>query len=305
MTRRGYNKKMSLGPILASGQLAVIIPPSVLAVLLGSLADISIAKLLISGILPGLVIASFFGSYIVLRSWISPYLAPPYYKPSASLPEKVRSFMKNVFPLSLIIFLVLGVIFLGIATPSEASALGVLGAFILSLSYRRFNMEMLKKSVMGTAKTTTSIFLILSGSLAYSQILAFTGASRGLIKFTLGLPAHPILIVIGMLIVIVILGCFIDQISMIMISAPLYLPVVRALGFDPLWFGMILLITIELGVKTPPFGILLFVVKGVAPPDTTMEEIYRAAFPFIILEMMAISLLILFPQIVLFLPKLM
>jgi len=305
MTRRRYSKHMSIGPILASGQLAVIIPPSILIVVMGSLADISIGKLLIAGVIPGLVVAAFFSAYIVGRCSINPSLAPPFEATHAPLMEKLKSLITDVMPLSLIIFLVLGLIFLGIATPSEASGLGALGAFVLSILYRRLNIKVVKKSVVDATRTTSSILLVLSGSMAFSQLLSYTGASRGFVKFATALPLSPMLIVIGMLFVIVLLGTFIDQISIIMIAAPLYFPIVRVLGLDPLWFGIVILITIELGVKTPPFGILLFVMKGVTPPDTTMSDIYQAAFPYIILELMAIGLLMAVPQIVLWLPRLM
>jgi tripartite ATP-independent transporter DctM subunit len=207
--------------------------------------------------------------------------------------------------LSLIIFLVLGLIFLGIATPSEASALGALGAFFLAIVYGKANLLMVKKSVKGATKTAVSILMILSGSLAFSQILAFTGVSRGFIKFATGLQVEPIMVIIGMLFILVLLGIFLDQISIIMLAAPLYIPVVKALGLDPLWFGIVLLITIELGVKTPPFGLLLFVMKGVTPPDTTMADIYRAAVPFIFIELITIGTFILFPSLVTWLPAIM
>jgi len=302
MTKRHYSKTMSIGPVLASGQLAVIIPPSILAVILGSLADISIGQLLVAGIIPGLVMAFFFMAYIVVYCWLWPQVAPPFAASRTSWFYKLAAFCKYVLPLSLIIFLVLGLIFLGIATPSEASALGAMGAFFLALFYGKANLLMVKTSVTEATKTTVSILMILSGSLAFSQILAFTGVSRGFIKFATGLQVEPMIVILGMLFVVIILGFFLDQISIIMLAAPLYLPVVKTLGFEPLWFGIVLLITIELGVKTPPFGLLLFVLKGVTPPDTTMNDIYRAAVPFIIMELITISTLILFPFLVTWLP---
>jgi TRAP-type C4-dicarboxylate transport system permease large subunit len=163
----------------------------------------------------------------------------------------------------------------------------------------------LRKSLSGTARTCGAILIILSGSTTFSQVLSFTGASRGLVEAVKGLQLSPLNILIGMIVVWIILGCIIDQVSIMMISIPIFMPLARALGFEPLWFGIIALITIEMGVKTPPVGLLLFVMKGVAPPDTTMKEIIQAATPFIIMDLICIGLLIVFPIITQWLPKLM
>ena len=154
----------------------------------------------------------------------------------------------------------------------------------------------MKKSLSGTARTSGTILIILVGSTTFSQVLAFTGASRGLVEAVKGLQLSPMSILIGMIVVWIILGCIMDQVSIMMISIPIFMPLARTLGFEPLWFGIIALITIEMGVKTPPFGLLLFVMKGISPPDTTMKEIIQAAIPFIIMDLICVGLLIMFPN---------
>jgi tripartite ATP-independent transporter DctM subunit len=305
MTRRGYSKAMSIGPILGSGQLAVIIPPSLLIVILGNLADISVAKLLVAGVVPGVLLAGIFASYIVGRSWLDPRVAPSFEVRQLLLSKKLLKTVRYLMPLGVVVFLVLGVIFLGIATPSEAAGLGAMGSMLLPLLYGRFSLKMVRSSLAGTARTSGTILVILAGSTTFSQVLSFTGASRGMVEAVKGLELSPLMVLIGMVAVWMILGFMIDQVSIMMISIPIFMPMARALGFEPLWFGIIALITIEMGVITPPFGLLLFVTKGVAPPDTTMREIIQASFPFLIMDVACIAILISFPILTLWLPALM
>jgi len=305
MTRRGYSKLMSIGPILGSGQLAVIIPPSLLIVVLGSLADISVAKLLVAGVIPGILLATIFALYITTRCWLNSSLAPSFERKPLSLPRKLMMSVRYLLPLGAVVFLVLGVIFLGIATPSEAAGLGAMGSMVLAAGYGKLSWNTMKKSLSGTARTSGTILIILAGSTTFSQVLAFTGASRGLVEAVKGLHLSPLSILIGMIVVWIILGCIMDQVSIMMISIPIFMPMARTLGFEPLWFGIVALITIEMGVKTPPFGLLLFVMKGISPPGTTMKEIIQAATPFIIMDLTCIGLLIVFPIITQWLPRLM
>lgn len=303
MRRRNYSKQMAIGPILASGQLAVIIPPSILIIILGSLADISIGKLLIGGVIPGIMLGGVFFLYFFLRAWSDPLIAPPIDEPSPSFYEKIISLARYVLPLFSIVILVLGLIFLGIATPSESSAIGAVGSFIIALFYRKLNIKVIKKSVVDTARTSATILLVLSGSMAFSQLLSYVGASRGFVNFAVNLPVSPLIIVMGMIVVTLILGTFLDQISIMMVAAPIFMPVIRTLGFEPVWFAIVLLIAIELGVKTPPFGLLLFVMKGVSPKDISMGDIYKSSFPIILIEIMFITFLVIFPKVTLWLPN--
>jgi tripartite ATP-independent transporter DctM subunit len=305
MTRRGYSKSMSLGPILGTGGIAMIIPPSALAIILGTLARISIGSLLIAGIIPGVIMALTYSAYILLRCRINPSSAPSYKVTFTSLYERIKGLLKYVLPLTSIVFLVVGLIFLGVSTPTEAAALGALGSLLLAFLYKGMSYKVMKKSIQGTLQVTVMTFMIIAGSIAFSQILAFTGASQRMVDSVIQLSLPPLLLLVVMQMVLFILGAFMDQISMMMISIPLYMPLVQALGFNPIWFGIIMLINLEIAFTSPPFGLLLFVMKGVAPRDTTMGDIYKAAFPFILCDLIVMAFLILFPGLVLWLPNLM
>jgi tripartite ATP-independent transporter DctM subunit len=201
--------------------------------------------------------------------------------------------------------MVLGFIFLGVATPTEAAATGTLGAFILALSYRCLNWEIIKKSVMGTVKVTVMIFMIVIVSTTYGQILAFTGAAAGMTNFITNLSIPPIMILIGMLIVVLIMGCFMETVAIMMITIPIYMPVINAFHYNPIWFGVLMLIALETGLITPPFGVTLFVMKGVAPPDITMADIWRAVTPYVIVDILCIVLVLVMPFLATVVPSLM
>jgi tripartite ATP-independent transporter DctM subunit len=305
MEKRGYKKTMAIGPIMGVGGLAMIIPPSALAVVLGGLGKISIGKLLIAGILPGLVIATLYLTYIIGRCYFQPSVAPPYVIKHTKLATKISNTIIYAVPMLLIIVAVLGSIFFGIATPTEAAALGAVISLILCAFYGRLNWKTLKNSSMGAVEVTAMVFMILAGSTAFSQILAFSGVSQELIQVITKLDVSPMLILLGMLLTTLVLGTFMEQIAIMMITLPVYMPVIRALGFDDVWFGILMLINIEIALTTPPFGMICFVMKGVAPPDTTMTDVYKAAIPFIICDVIAMGLFILFPSIVTFLPNFM
>ena len=210
--------------------------------------------------------------------------------------------MRYILPVGLIVFLVIGVILLGIATPTEAAATGAIGGFLLAALNKRLNWEVVKKSIAGSVKVSVMIFLIITGAKAFSQILAFSGAGRGLIALATGLPLTPILIFLAMLAVLIFLGMFINIVTIMMITLPIYMPVIQTLGFDPVWFAVIFLLSMEMAATSPPFGLALFVMKGVAPKDTMMGDIYRAGLPFLVCDLIAIALIIAFPAVALWLP---
>jgi tripartite ATP-independent transporter DctM subunit len=205
---------------------------------------------------------------------------------------------------ALVFFLVVGLIILGIATPSEAAAAGCFGSFLLTVLYRKFSFQVMKEAVTGTLHITVMIFMIITGATGYSQIMAFTGATRHLAEFASTLPITPILVIIAMQVVLLFLGMFMDQMAMMMITLPVYMPIIHALNFNPVWFGILVLISLEIAFTSPPFGALLFVMKGVAPPDTTMGDIYQATIPFILCDIIAMSLIMAFPAIAVWLPEL-
>ncbi len=305
MRRQGYSKLMSLGPVMAAGGLAMIIPPSALAVLLGSLGHISIGKLLIAGILPGILLAVLYIGYIVGHCFINPSLAPVYKVETAPWSEKIMLLVRDVLPLGLIVFLSIGLIFLGVATPTEAAALGALGSMVLARVYGKLDMTVLKKSFGGAMGVTAMTFMILVGSAAFSQILAFSGATRGLVEMVVGMALPAIVVLIMMQIIVLILGSFMEQVSIMMITLPIFMPLVTVLKIDPIWFGVLMLINLDMGMLTPPFGMILFVMKGVAPKDVTMGDIIKAGLPFLILEGTAMAIIMIFPAIATVMPNVM
>ncbi len=304
MEKRGYHKSMALGPIMGSGGLSMLIPPSALAILLAALNQISVGGLLIAGIIPGLLMAFFYAAYVVIRCQLQPHLAPPYNQQSIPMLQKIKGTAVHVLPIGLIIFLVIGLIFLGVATPSEAAALGALGTIFLAFAYRKMSFSIMRASMLGTVKITSMMFMIIAGSMIFSQILAFSGASAGIIEVVIGFDMPPIMVLICMQLVLFFLGCFMDNLSMVMIAIPIFLPVVNALEFNTLWFALIMLINMEMANTTPPFGLLLFVMKGVAPRNTTMLDVYKAGIPFLMCDASVMILVMIFPQIALYLPGL-
>ncbi len=305
MQRRGYAKSMSLGPILGSGGLAMMIPPSGIAVLLGAIGEINIGEILIAIIPAGILMAVLYAIYVIVRCWLQPSLAPAYEVPHVPLKDKLSATARYILPVGFIIFLVIGVIFLGVATPTEAAATGALGTFVLAAAYGRLNWKMFKKTLIGTLRASGMVMFIIAGAAAYANILAYSRASGGLSEFAAGLPIGPIFIIIAFLIVSIILGMFMGPSAIMMITLPIFVPIVKNLGFNDVWFAVIFLLTIEMGQTTPPYGMTLFVMKGVAPPDTTMTDCYLAGLPFLVCDSIALILILAFPSIVLFLPNLM
>ena len=305
MRKRGYSKTLSLGPLMGVGGIAMLIPPSALAVVLASLAQMDVGKLLIAGVMPGVLIGFLCMAYIIGACLIKPELAPAYDVPYTPFWEKVATTFRDFVPLVFIVFMVIGVIFLGIATPTEAAATGTLGAFILACAYGKMGWQVVKNSVYGTIKVTVMIFMIIIVSTTYSEILAFTGAARGLVEFIVRQQIHSVIIIISMMVAVLILGCFMETVSIMMITLPIFMPVISALGYDPILFGVLMLVNLELGMLTPPFGMLCFVMKGISPPDVTMSDIWRAVPPFVAADMVGIAILIKFPAISLYLPNLM
>ena len=303
MTDRGYKKKMSIGPILGTGGLAIIIPPSALAVLLATLARVDVGALLIAGIIPGLILASFYIATIFIQTKLDPDAAPAYDVETLSMTHKLGLLLKDILPmLSVMVLIVIGMV-AGLITPSEAAAFGALGVLILAVIFRCLTWEAMKRSVVGAMRVTLMAYLIVFGSATFSQLLAFSGASSGLIRWATSFDLAPIAMLLAMFAVLLLLGMFMEQISMMLLTVPIFFPLALSLGFDPIWFALIILLALEISFTTPPFGLLLFVMKGVSPKDTTMREIYGAAIPYIGCSMLLVVLLILFPQLALWLPS--
>ena len=305
MERRGYSKSMSLGPILASGSLAILIPPSALAVILASLGRFSVGKLLMGIIVPGFLLACVYLAYIILRCRLQPDLAPAYAVEPTPLPHRIRDTVRYVLPPMSIVFLVIGAIFLGIATPTEAAAVGALLSFLVAMLYGKLDWAVTKKAVGSATSLSVMVLVILTGSAAFSQLLSFSGVTPGITKLATDLPVDPIVVLILMQLVVIMLGMFIEQTSIVMVTIPIFMPIVGAMGWDPIWFGAIMMLNLEMATISPPFGLSLFVMKGIASRGTTMMDVYRAALPFVALNLIVMALMIAFPAIVLWLPGLM
>ncbi|MFK8084059.1 MAG: TRAP transporter large permease subunit [Granulosicoccus sp.] len=301
MNKRGYKTHMSIGPILGTGGLAIIIPPSALAVLLATLAQIDVAALLIAGVIPGLLLALFYIGMITLQTRMDPSAAPAYDVSPMSIVARIRLLVTDVVPMVGVMVLIIVLMINGIVTPSEAAAFGASGVLILAVVYRCLTIDAFRKSVTGTLRVTLMAYLIVFGSATFSQLLAFSGASRGLINWATGYDLDPLAMLLVMFAVLLLLGMFMEQISIMLLTVPIFFPLAQTLGFDPIWFGLIMLLALEISFTTPPFGLLLFVMKGVSPPQTTMREIYSAAIPYIGCSLALVGLLVAFPQIALWL----
>ena len=304
MSSRGYKSHMSIGPILGTGGLAIIIPPSALSVLLATLAQIDVGALLIAGVIPGLILACFYVGTIWLQTKLDPDAAPAYDVEPMSAFFKISLLLREVVPMVGVMVVIIAMMINGFITPSEAAAFGALGVLILAAVFRCLTWEAMRNSITGALRVTLMAYLIVFGSATFSQLLAFSGASRGLVNWATSYDLGPLAMLLVMFGVLLLLGMFMEQISMMLLTIPIFFPLAQTLGFDPVWFGLIMLLALEISFTTPPFGLLLFVMKGVAPQGTTMREIYSSAFPFIGCSLLLVALLIGFPQLALWLPNL-
>jgi tripartite ATP-independent transporter DctM subunit len=306
MRNRGYHDSISIGPIAAVGGVAVLIPPSALAVMLGSLAKISINDLLIAGLIPGALMIALFLGYILLRCKLNPSVAPSYEIETLSWRERLMPVIRNVMPLFIIFAVVVGTMLTGIATPTESAAMGVLATIVIGLIYRSVTIKNLITSVVETLKFSSMILFIICCSATFSQVLAFTGATETVADLVINQSGLSPLMIVGlMMLLLLILGCFMESASMIMLTLPVFLPIINGLGIDLLWFGILMMIALEIGLATPPFGMLLFVVQGAMDGKVKMQEIYKAVVPYIVIEIGVLVLIMLVPSIVTWLPKFM
>ncbi len=304
MLKRGYAPSIAMGPIMAVGGIAMLIPPSALAVMLGSLAGISISQLLIGGVVPGFLLAALFLGYVVVRCKLSPELIPQDEEgQTAKGWERWRPFVVDVLPLFGIFVAVVGSMLMGWASPTESAALGAMASVIATIGYRSFTWAALHKSLMATARVSVIILFVLIASTTFSQLLSFSGATSGLLRVIGQYDLSPILLVIGMLVILLILGMIIDQISMMMITLPFFMPLASAAGIDPIWLGVMMLLAMEIGLLTPPFGLLCMVMQSVAPKHIRLTQIYASVVPFIIIEIAMLGLILAIPWLAVGLPN--
>ena len=348
MIKRGYQPAIAMGPIMAVGGIAMLIPPSALAVLLASLAEQSVSQLLVAGIVPGVLMAFLFFAYVVVRCIINPELAPTYAPDRGELDRPLSiSFNHNgraiatfayngsarrilnrflpfcfyILPLFVIFVVVVGSIFFKLAAPTEAAALGCIAALVICYFFcifkntirisgiegADFTWREVAKALMETAKINTMILFIIAGSLVFSQALANSGATDGLLQQITQLDLTPLMVVIAMMVVLLFLGAFMDQVSMLLLTLPFFLLGSQSLQvvfqIDVIWLMVLMLITMEISLLTPPFGLLLYVMKGVAQFDVTLGEVIRSALPFIVIELFVLVLLIWLPELATWLPS--
>jgi tripartite ATP-independent transporter DctM subunit len=299
MMKSGYDRKVAAGVVAASGTLASLIPPSTLIVIYGIITEQSIGTLLIAGFIPGIISAIIYAIMLYVRFRINPKLGPVL--PPVPWKERFTS-LKGVWGVLVIMTAVLGGIYTGIFTPTEAGAVGAFGAFTMALLMRRLTWSNLKESVLETGKTTAMIFIILLGVLILLRFMALSGVSGTITTFATMLPLPPLAVLMGILLVFMFLGMFMSAIGMMMITLPLVTPVIASLGYDPLWFGIIVIKMTEMAAITPPVGVTVYAVKSVAP-DIPLEDVFKGIFPFLAMDILTVGVLIAFPQIILWLPR--
>jgi tripartite ATP-independent transporter DctM subunit len=304
MLARGYHPAMATGPIMAIGAVDMLIPPSALTVLLGSLSGISISKLLIGGVVPGLILSVAFVGYIVARVLLDPKLAPATAIEPRTGWAKYRLLVLYVLPLISIFVVVIGAMSGGIATPTESAALGAIATIALAAAYRALSLSALIAALRGTVGISAMILFIILGATTFSQILSFSGATEGIVSAVFSRGLSPAAILAGMLLLLIFLGLFVDQVSMMLITLPVFMPILQRLDVDLIWFGILYLICMQVGLLLPPHGLLLMTMKGVAPPQVTMAHIFRAVVPYIVMSLLLLLLLIAFPGVATWLPTL-
>lgn len=303
MLSRGYDKKIALGSICAGGGLATLIPPSVVFILYGLTAGVSIGQLYMAGVVPGLLLAGAYCAYIIVRCWTSPELAPPASAEDRNRPlrEKIILLGELVLP-GLVALMVLGSLYLGIATPTEAAGVGVVGAILAMIVNGRLSFATVRKAVEDTTKVTVMLYWLFFGSSALIGVYTLAGGTRLIQDTMTSLPLEPIYIIIMFQVIWIILGCFIDWIGILFLTAPIFVPIAEKLGFDLVWLGVLFCLNMQISYISPPFGPAAFYLKGVTPPGITLAHIFGSVWPYLILQIIVLGLVIAFPQIALWLP---
>lgn len=298
MKRFKYADSLATGSVAAGGIIGILIPPSVVLVLYGILTETSIGDLFIAGFIPGILTTLGFMLVISVVTRFNPEAGPKGEKTTAG--EKIRA-LGRTWAILLLFILVIGGIYFGFFTPTEAAGIGAVGAYAIAALRRRLNFETIKGSLLETIRTTGMIFTILIGAIALNNLMVFSGMAYGLSSFVSGLDMHPMMVMVIILVIYLILGCFMDALAMILLTVPIFFPIVVNLGFDPVWFGIIVVMVVELGLITPPIGMNVFVIKGMAQ-HVPLQTIYKGVIPFVAAQIVLVILVFLFPQIALWLP---
>jgi tripartite ATP-independent transporter DctM subunit len=303
--RLGYDRKISIGVITSSGALATLIPPSIVLIVYGAEANVSIRDLFTAGILPGILLASLYIIYVLIRVRLNPALGPVYDAPEARLPFLKRiAFLKGLILPFLLIFGVLGSIYGGIATVTESAAIGAVGSLIVAAARRELTIKSIREALWSTMLTAGSLLWLIIGAVSLVGIYNILGGTRFLGGLLTAIELPPIGIIIIMMMIIFFLGTFLEWIAIVFITVPVFTPVVAQLGYDPVWFGILFAMNIQIYMLSPPFGPACFYLKSVAPKDVTLQEIFISILPFIGLQIIGLALVMAFPQIALWLPNL-
>ena len=304
MEEYGYDRKVTIGAILSGGTLGQLIPPSLVMVIYGAVTGVSVGSLFAAGVSAGLLLTGLFAGYILIRSWINKDLCPSLPEESrATWGEKFASLKALILP-GLIIVLCLGAIFSGAATPTEGAAVGAFGALLFSVVTRRFTWKILYESAFGTLKVTSMVGWMIAGAAAFGSVFAGIGGNSMVMKIALAMPGGKWGALALCILFIFFLGMFLETAGLIMLAAPIVTPVLTKLGFDPLWWGIVFMTLLQIAYISPPFGFALFYLKGVTPPHVSLEEIYWSSVPFMGLQFLGVVLIILFPILGLWLPRL-
>ena len=303
MLQRNYDKELALGCINSGGGWGILIPPSVIMILYALISGESVGALFAGGVFPGLMLLVLVSCYIAVRCYFQPHLGPALPKDERGDWQRKLAAMKAVILPVIIVVMVLGSIIGGITTPTEAAAIGVLGAIISAAVYRQFNWRLMKESALRTLRLTGMIMWILFGAYCFSAAYHGMGAHQLIENLMRNIPGGPWGSIIFIQVVIFLLAMVLDPAGIMMICVPVFLPIVKAHGFDPLWFGILFVINMEIGYMTPPFGFNLFYLKGIVPPGITMGDIYRSVIPYTIVESTGLALVMIFPQIAVWLPN--
>jgi len=300
MLRQGYEPRLACGVVAISGTLAMLIPPSIALILYGIIAEVSVGKLLIGGVIPGILVTLTIILTVLFLVWRDPAAAPR--GPGYSWREKIMS-LKVVWPMLVLLLLVTGVIYSGVATPTEAAALGAFGAGVIAALSGRLGRDALLRACVSALRSTAMIFLILVGAHIFGYFFALTGVTQQLIAAIGDAGVSPLTVILVILAIVLVLGCFLDQIAILVLTVPVALPVVKAVGYDPIWFGVIMIVAGEVGMVTPPVGLNAFVVARYA--KRSLEEVFIGSWPHVVAHLLLIGLLVAVPQLVLWLPSLM
>ena len=316
MLKRGYDPQLACGSILAGGTLGILIPPSILAILFAVVAQQSVGELFIGAVFPGLMLSGVYILYVTARCYLNPAMGPALPKEERlSLAEKLQLFKGIVAPL-LLVALVLGVIFTGVATPVEAAGIGTFGALVVAALYRQLNWNAVREASLTTLKASAMVLWIIFGASIFVGFYIVNGGQQFVTDMLLGTGLGPYGILIIMMIILVLLGMFLDWVGILLLAVPIFLPIAKSLPWDgvfglpgvtpaevPLWFGVIYMVNMQMSFLSPPFGYALFYLKSVAPPEISMAMIFRSAIPFLFLQAVGLALVIIFPELILWLPR--